>query len=93
MNRENELSVRLFNFAIRTIKYLRTLPNTPEYRIIKYQLIKSSTSSGANYKEAQSGYSRADFNHKVNIALNPIYAIENLLRLETSSKYIASLLF
>ncbi len=54
MNRENELSRRLFNFAIRVIKYLRTLPNSAEYSIIKYQLIKSATSSGANYKEAQS---------------------------------------
>ncbi len=69
MNIENELSRRLFNFAIRVIKYLRTLPNSAEYSIIKYQLIKSATSSGANYKEAQSGYSRADFNHKVNTAL------------------------
>ena len=37
--------------------------------MIKYQLIKSSTSSGANYEESQAGTSRADFNNKVRIAL------------------------
>ena len=44
----NDLSNRLLNFAINVIKLLRKLSNTPEYKIIKYQLIKSSSSSGAN---------------------------------------------
>jgi len=49
----NDLSNRLLNFAINVIKLLRKLPNTPEYKIIKYQLIKSSSSSGANYSPCQ----------------------------------------
>jgi four helix bundle protein len=48
----NELSERLFNFAVRTLKFLSKLPDKPELRIIRYQLSKSSTSSGANYEEA-----------------------------------------
>lgn len=32
-------------------------------------MIKASTSIGANYEEAQAGSSKADFIHKVNIAL------------------------
>ena len=67
--RENDLSKRLLNFAIDVIKLLRKLPNTEEYRIIKHQLIKSSTSSGANYEEAQGGSSKADFTNKVRISL------------------------
>ena len=47
------LGKRLFGFAIRTIKFCRTLPKTKEYDIIKNQLIKSSTSSGANYSPRQ----------------------------------------
>ncbi len=48
MEKQNDLSKRLFNFAVRCIKFLRTLSGAAEYRVIKYQLIKSSTSSGAN---------------------------------------------
>ena len=69
MKKRNELSNRLLNFAVRVIKFLRTIPKTPEYNVIRYQLIKSSTSAGANYDEAQSGFSRADFHYKVNISL------------------------
>ncbi len=69
MKKRNELSKRLLNFAVRVIKFLRGLPKTVEYNVIRYQLIKSSTSSGANYDEAQAGSSRADFHNKVNIAL------------------------
>jgi len=59
----------LFDFAVRVIKLLRKLPNNHEYSVIRYQLIKSSSSSGANYEESQAGTSRADFNNKVRIAL------------------------
>ena len=65
----NDLSNRLLRFAIDTIKLLRKLPNSEEYRIIKHQLIKSATSSGANYEESQGGSSKADFKHKVFISL------------------------
>jgi four helix bundle protein len=37
--------------------------------IIWRQLIKSSTSSGANYNEAQAAVSKADFTNKVGISL------------------------
>ncbi|MBM3436090.1 MAG: four helix bundle protein [Bacteroidetes bacterium] len=65
----NDLSERLFNFAVRTLKFLSKLPDTPEFRTIRYQLSKSATSSGANYEEAQAGSSKPDFNNKVRISL------------------------
>jgi four helix bundle protein len=67
--KKNDLSQRLFNFAVRTIIFLKTLPDSPEMKIIRYQLTKSSTSSGANYEEAQAGSSKADFSNKVRISL------------------------
>jgi four helix bundle protein len=67
--KRNDLSERLLAFAIRVIKLLRKLPDTSEYRIIKYQLTKSSSSAGANYEEAQGASSKADFNNKVHISL------------------------
>ena len=48
-----DLAERLFRFAVRVIKFLRNLPNEPEFNNIRYQLSKSSTSAGANYEEAQ----------------------------------------
>ncbi|MBK7380910.1 MAG: hypothetical protein IPJ03_18305 [Ignavibacteriales bacterium] len=35
------------------LKLLPQLPKTPEFNIIRYQLAKSSTSSGANYSPRQ----------------------------------------
>ena len=63
------LTERLFNFAVKVIKLLRKLPRTPEMNVIRYQLAKCSTSSGANYEEAQAGSSKPDFNNKVRISL------------------------
>jgi four helix bundle protein len=45
------------------------MPINSEYVIIKKQLVKSATSSGANYEESQAASSKADFHHKVKIAL------------------------
>ncbi len=78
---ENDLTKRLFKFAVDVIKYLRTLPNTTEYQVIKYQLTKSSTSSGANYEEAQAGSSRADFNNKTRISLREMRESNYWLRI------------
>ena len=69
-NLKNEnLSERLFKFAVNVLKFLKKLPNTPEMNVIRYQLAKCSTSTGANYEEAQAGSSKPDFNNKVRISL------------------------
>jgi four helix bundle protein len=67
--KKNDLTDRLLKFSIDVILFLRRVPNTEEYQIIKRQLIKSSTSAGANYEEAQGGSSTADFVNKVRISL------------------------
>ena len=59
--RNNDLLERTFWFGISCLKFLRTLPNDAEYRLIRYQLGKSATSIGANYEESQAGSSKADF--------------------------------
>nr|HMN50059.1 four helix bundle protein [Ignavibacteriaceae bacterium] len=66
---DKDLNERLFNFAVAVLKFLPNLPKTVEFNVIKYQLAKSSTSSGANYEEAQAGSSKPDFNNKVRISL------------------------
>jgi four helix bundle protein len=65
----NDLVERIFVFSTDVIKFLRTVPNNVETNVLKYQLIKSATSVGANYEEAQAGISRREFKAKVSIAL------------------------
>ncbi len=60
---------------------MRTLPNSTEYKVIKYQLAKSPTSSGANYEEAQAGSSKADFSNKTRIALREMRESNYWLRI------------
>jgi len=77
----NDLEQRLFTFAVRTIKYLRKLPRIEEFKVMKFQLTKSSTSSGANYEEAQAGSSKADFNNKTRISLREMRESNYWLRI------------
>ena len=65
----NELAQRLFDFSVRSLKLTSDLPNTPEFKVIRYQLAKSATSSGANYEESQAGSSKTDFTNKIRISL------------------------
>ena len=78
---ENELSRRLFKFAVDVIKMLKTLKGGNEIKIISNQLGKAATSSGANYEEAQAAVSRADFGNKVGISLKEMRESNYWLRI------------
>ena len=56
--KKNDLCERLFEFAVKVIDFLRTLPYSPENKTILTQLSKSACSSGANYAESQSGHQK-----------------------------------
>jgi four helix bundle protein len=91
MNRD--LDERLFNFTVQIFKYLKSLNNSQEICVIKYQLAKSSSSVTANYEEAQAASSRMDFKHKINISLKEIRETNFWLRLlkEIENKNIENL--
>ncbi|MCK5337723.1 MAG: four helix bundle protein [Bacteroidales bacterium] len=61
------LETRTKKFAIMIIRLSSSLPNTIEYRVIKNQLVKSGTSIGANYREANTSRSKADFINRIKI--------------------------
>ena len=67
--RKHDLCERLLKFSIDVILYLRTVKNTIETMDIKRQLIRSSTSSGANYEESKGSPTRPDAKTKIGIAL------------------------
>ena len=81
MDKNTDLCERLFEFAVKVIEFLKTLPYTPENKIIRVQLAKSSMSSGANYEEAQGGSSRPDFTNKDRISLREMRESNYWLRL------------
>ncbi len=78
---DNDLQKRLFIFSANTIRLIRKLPISKEYQIISYQLLKSATSAGANYEEAQGAVSKADFSHKISISLKEMKETNYWIRL------------
>ena len=78
---KTDLQQRLFAFAVRVFNFLKTLPNSPEYSVVRYQLAKSATSSGANYEEGQAASSKSDFIYKNEISLREMRESNYWLRL------------
>ena len=54
---------RTKKFVVDNIKFFRTLPKTEEAKIIGRQLLRSSSSVGANYRAACRARSKAEFLH------------------------------
>lgn len=66
---KDNLIVKLtFEFSLSVISFTEELENKRRYNLAK-QLFRSGTSIGANVKEAQNAESKADFIHKMKIAL------------------------
>ena len=56
---------RTKKFVVDNIKFYRTLPKTEEAKIIGRQLLRSSSSVGANYRAACRARSQAEFHSKL----------------------------
>ena len=54
-------------FAVQIFRLVDELPKTASTRVLAYQLAKSASSMGANYREATRAESGADFAHKIGI--------------------------
>jgi len=77
---------RTKNFALRVIRLINALPDTPAARVIGNQLLRSATSVGANYRAACRAKSDADFLYKLSIveeeADESLYWLELILEAE-----------
>jgi four helix bundle protein len=67
-----ELSDRLWMFAARIGKVVDALPDTRLGRHVAGQLVRCGTAAGPNYDEGCAAESRADFTHKLSIALKEL---------------------
>jgi four helix bundle protein len=66
--KDNALLIKTFNFALRIIDYTEELQEKRKF-VLANQILKCGTSIGANSKEAQNAESKADFIHKLKIAI------------------------
>jgi len=65
---KTELEGRTKEFSVRIVRLIRAFPKTVDGIEMGRQLLRSGTSIGANYREANRAESKADFIHKVGIA-------------------------
>ncbi|MGB4773714.1 MAG: four helix bundle protein [Daejeonella sp.] len=56
-------------FVVDNIRFFRTLPKTEEAKILGRQLLRSSSSVGANYRAACRSRSKAEFFSKMSIVV------------------------
>jgi four helix bundle protein len=77
----DQLSDRLLDFAVRVGKAVDALPNSRMGRHVAGQLIRCGTAAGPNYEEACTAESRADFVHKLLIALKEMRESRYWIRL------------
>lgn len=61
----NDLKQRIFNFAVEVATLIRDLPENQLNKAYTSQLIRSSSSIGANYRAAKRAKSDADFINKL----------------------------
>lgn len=81
----NDLKQRTFNFAVEVATLIRDLPENQLNKAYTSQLIRSSSSIGANYRAAKRAKSDADFINKLKIAEEE--ADETLYFLELSNRF------
>ena len=77
---KRELQDRTKQFALRVLNLVDALPRTAGGRAISMQLVRATTSVGANYRSACRARSRAEFAAKLGIAVEE--ADESLYWLE-----------
>ena len=66
--KENAIVSKSFEFAKLIIRFCSTLKNDRHFELSS-QLLRSGTSIGANVRESQRAESKADFRHKLRVAL------------------------
>ena len=77
-----------FGFALRVVRLCRFLEKEKKEYVLSRQLLRSGTAIGALVREAQQAESRADFIHKLSIALKEANETEYWIELLHQSQLI-----
>ena len=86
--REYDLQDRLVGYSVRIIKLSEALPETKAGKHVSTQILRSGSSPAPNYGEAQSAESKADFVHKLKVALKELRETEIWLKVIQRAKMI-----
>ena len=76
-----DIRERTFQFAVRVVQFVNSLPRTLAAVELGRQLLRSGTSIGANVEEADAAETRRDFVHKMGIARKEAQETRYWLRL------------
>ena len=84
-SRADDLEGRLVRFAVDIVTLTGQLPQNFQSKHIATQLLRSGTAGAPNYGEARAAESRADFIHKLKIALKELNETAIWLRIVQGS--------
>ncbi|MDH5380565.1 MAG: four helix bundle protein [Cyclobacteriaceae bacterium] len=85
--KENIIKIKSFNFALEVISLYKYLTSEKKEYILSKQLLRSGTSIGALVRESEHAESKADFIHKLSIALKEANETDYWLALLFQSQY------
>jgi len=85
---KTELETRTKQFALELIDLVEHMPRNRAGDVVGRQLLRSGTSIGANYREANRAHSRADFHHKLSISTKESAETEFWLELVEESAHL-----
>lgn len=85
-----DLEDRLIDYSVRIIRLTEALPDTKAGKHVASQILRSGTSPAPNYGEAQSAESKADFVHKLKIALKELKETRIWLKVISKAKMVKS---
>lgn len=86
--KENAVRDKSFSFALRVVKLAKFLEAKKREFVLSRQVLRSGTSIGALVREAEHAESKADFIHKMNIALKEANETLYWLELLHQGEYI-----
>lgn len=86
--RTYDLQDRLIDYAVRVIKLSEALPDTKAGKHVSSQILRSGTSAAPNHGEAQSAESKADFVHKLKVALKELRETDIWLKIIARAQMI-----
>jgi len=90
MMKQSVLKDKSFKFAVRIVNLYKYLCDEKKEFVLSKQLLRSGTSVGANFREAEYGESKTDFIHKMAIAQKEINETIYWLELLKETKYITN---
>jgi four helix bundle protein len=90
-NRRYDLVERIEKFSMEIINFAKLLPQTPVNFALISQIVRSGTSVGANYIEADEALSKKDFIYRIRICLKETKETQYWLRIISKSEINAAI--